>query len=588
MGILTRYLIRSHAGPFFFALSTLTGLLFLNSVAQRMARLAGKGLGTEVFVDFLLLTLPHVVALTLPMAVLVSVLYTLSDLSSGNEITAMAAGGVRPRTILTPLLVAGTVLGGVMYYFNDQILPESNHQLQTLMLDIGAKRPTFALREQYVNEVKSGVGSATYFLQADQIDGTNNELTGVLIHDLTDLTRHRTIEAERGTMALTAAGTDLILTLYNGTIHQVSDRNPGEYQRIGFTRQTFAMEGVADQLERRGGRDIRSDREMTVAMLRREIDCVRQEEALLGEESYRRSRHAVQVALLLPVSPDSMIDPGALVSPCLAADLEAEAEAQENTPDGAPAGEGPGEVQGDDGGAMDLQLLEGDGAILGESGQEFDATPDAASDAEQAAVDSLVNAALEALRLQEEDGVAPPQPDSATWGAGFASFPYGGMPFATRAARQSFPDLQTQVASGNVRSAMLRAQTLELRRAQYGVEVHKKFAISFACVVFVLFGAPVALRLARGGVGMAIGVSVIVFAIYWAGLIGGERLADRGRADPFLAMWAPNIAFLLVSIPLIARMGTVMSTGRGGGTLFDTLADLIRRVGRRRARGGAA
>lgn len=73
-----------------------------------------------------------------------------------------------------------------------------------------------------------------------------------------------------------------------------------------------------------------------------------------------------------------------------------------------------------------------------------------------------------------------------------------------------------------------------------------------------------ALRFARGGIGMAIGVSVVVFALYWAGLIGGERLADRGRVDPLLAMWAPNVVFMLISIPLLARMGTVMSTGRGG------------------------
>ena len=44
MGVLTRYLIRVHVGPFLFALSTLTALIFLNAVAQRIEGLLGKGL----------------------------------------------------------------------------------------------------------------------------------------------------------------------------------------------------------------------------------------------------------------------------------------------------------------------------------------------------------------------------------------------------------------------------------------------------------------------------------------------------------------------------------------------------------------
>lgn len=533
MSILTRHLIRVHAGPFLFAVSVLTGLLFLNAVAQRMERLAGKGLGIDVFVDFMLLTLPHVVALTLPMAVLVSVLYALSDLSQGNEITAMAAGGVTPWRILTPLVACGALLTGVMFYFNDQILPESNHQLQTLMTDIGAKRPTFSLQEQLVNEVRTGTGTAKYYLQAERIDPVTSELTQVVIHDLVDPMRHRTIEADRGTMAFTPEGTDLVITLYDGTIHEVTDRTPGEYQRVAFARQTLAMEGVADLLERSGGRDRRSDREMSIAMLREELSCGRQELDRLREESYQRSRYAVERALGRPVPevtlPPLDLEPGSPCSPPPSSPL-----------DDAPEG---GDVEGAD---------PGEGVDPGEAAP----LPPAA------------------VSFQRPAAPSPP--------ARFATVAF-----------QSLYDTMTQSVAGNLRTAALRAGTLQMRDAQYRVEIHKKYAISLACVIFVLFGAPVALRFARGGLGMAIGVSVFVFAIYWAGLIGGERLADRGRADPFLAMWAPNIVFLVLAIPLVARMGTGMSTGRGGGLMDDLryrLGLALRRLrpGRRRNAGGGA
>ncbi len=528
MSILTRHLLRSHAGSFFFALSVLTGLLFLNAVAQRMERLAGKGLGFEVFFDFFMLTIPHVVALTLPMAVLVSVLYTLSELSSGNEISAMAAGGVNPLRLILPLLVAGSILSALMLYFNDQILPESNHQLQTLTLDIAAKRPTFALREAVVNEVRTGAGSSKYFLQASTIDPTTSELTEVVIHDLADPMQHRTIEAQRGTMAFTPDGTDLILTLFDGTIHQVSDRSPGDYQLIAFKRQTFAMEGVSDELERREGRDRRSDREMTIGMLRQAVTCGREEYQLLQEEVFRRSRYAVETALLLEPT-DESVDRALREQPAL-----------ERSPGCRPPQDVPDP-------AMDFEGGDPEGA---------DTTTVPLPDSMGADTTLLPRSA------GTEGGDTPPPPPllrpSASQGGSA-----GGVRFASF-TRQYLSDDLTQGVSGNVRTAMLRAQTLGSQEAENRVEIHKKYAISFACIVFVLFGAPVALRFARGGIGMAIGVSVVVFALYWAGLIGGERLADRGRADPMLAMWAPNLVFMLLSAPLLARMGTVMSTGRGG------------------------
>ena len=84
MKILTRYLIRSLAGPFAFAFALLTGLFFINAVARLLDDLAGKGLPLEIIGEAFLLTLPHTIALTLPMAVLVAVLYTFGEMASAS------------------------------------------------------------------------------------------------------------------------------------------------------------------------------------------------------------------------------------------------------------------------------------------------------------------------------------------------------------------------------------------------------------------------------------------------------------------------------------------------------------------------
>lgn len=97
------------------------------------------------------------------------------------------------------------------------------------------------------------------------------------------------------------------------------------------------------------------------------------------------------------------------------------------------------------------------------------------------------------------------------------------------------------------------------------VEIHKKFALSFACIVFVLFGPPIALRFPRGGVGATLGVSLIVFGLYYVCLMAGETLADNGKLPPFIAMWMANVIFTLAGLMLLLRIEKTADASRGGG-----------------------
>jgi hypothetical protein len=109
-------------------------------------------------------------------------------------------------------------------------------------------------------------------------------------------------------------------------------------------------------------------------------------------------------------------------------------------------------------------------------------------------------------------------------------------------------------------------ETVQSSIDRYRVEIEKKFAIAAACVVFVLLGAPIALRFPRGGVGLTIGASLGVFAIYYVGLLAGEALADRALLDPTIAMWGTNFLLGVVGIVLTIRLGSEGSTSRGSET----------------------
>jgi len=79
-----------------------------------------------------------------------------------------------------------------------------------------------------------------------------------------------------------------------------------------------------------------------------------------------------------------------------------------------------------------------------------------------------------------------------------------------------------------------------LSNNRLSVEIHKKYSIPFACIVFVFIGAPLGLMAHRGNIAVGGGISLIFFIIYWIFLIGGEELADRDLLSPFLSMWLAN------------------------------------------------
>ena len=458
LGVLTRYLIKIHIGPFIFALATITGLIFLNAVAQRIEGLIGKGLPWTVVVEFLVLSLPHTIALSLPMSVLVAVLYSFTELASSNEITAMSAGGIKPTRVLLPLLGMGAVVTVAMLYFNDQILPESNHRLKNLLVDIGRKSPTLELREQIVNEIKTESGVDVYFMTADRIDQVANKLEEVTIFDSNSPIRKRTTYAASGKMAFNTEKTDLYLTLFDGVVHEVQTDRLGGFQRVYFDKQIIPLRDVGNELERRFGGSDRSDREMGLKLLTESVSAREAELDSVRIDNREKALQALRLALGRPIDEDTSM--------------------------------------------------------------------------------------VETMQLYQTRNSA----SSFTDGTSLLS---------------RDPITQSVVISSRTRAS--RGTTLRAAANRYKVEIHKKLAIAFACLVFTIIGPPLALRFRTGGVGMVAATSSGIFAIYWLGLIGGETLADRRFADPAITMWLANIVFLGVGLILVSRMGSTTSTARGNG-----------------------
>jgi lipopolysaccharide export system permease protein len=97
----------------------------------------------------------------------------------------------------------------------------------------------------------------------------------------------------------------------------------------------------------------------------------------------------------------------------------------------------------------------------------------------------------------------------------------------------------------------LNTASVERKARRHLVEYHKKFSIPFACLIFILLGAPIAIKMGRSGKGWGIAFAILLFAGYYAWITGGEQLADRRFLSPWMAMWMPNIFLSLLGIWLL-------------------------------------
>jgi lipopolysaccharide export system permease protein len=480
--IISRYVLKEHVGPFVFASSALTSLMLLQYIAKKFGDLVGKGLPASVIAEFMALSLPFTIAMTLPMAVLVSVLYAFSRLAAENEITAMKASGVSMWSLLRPVLLTGVALSAVMLLFNDQVLPRSNHRLAVLQLDIFRTKPTFALREQVINTVKEG----QLYLRAGDIDEATSKMKDVVIYDLADPIHRRTIYADSGRLALAANRRDLDMTLYDGVMHEVSNTKPGQLSRMFYKKDRLRVKSVFSSFqESETGTISKGDREMSVCEMSRMMARADLNMRMAAYEGLL-ARHEL-LGEPQPKAAEYRIPPGLGAAYCQLVNLFVVKSAKAQQPQ----------------------------------------KPQQAAKPPSAIIQEAVNARTQDSRLRYEDA--------------------------------------------------------RLERNRYDVEIQKKFSLAAACAIFVLIGAPLALRFPRGGVGLVIGVSFGIFGIYYVGLIGGETLANKGYLPPWVAMWAANILLAFAGLFLAMRMGRESATVRGG-ELEDALGRLLAFVGRRVSR----
>jgi lipopolysaccharide export system permease protein len=377
----------------------------------------------------LMLSLGHTLALSVPMAVLVATLLAFGQMAQDHELTAFKASGISLYRVMVPVCIAASLLGCVMVLFNNYVLPESNHRLAGLISDIGRKRPTVNIEPGVFVDQFPG-----YKILIGDKKEHSDEIEDVKVYVEREAASPDLLVAPRGRLYFSPDGNTLFVELHDGEMHSLPEQAGSDavYRVTRFHEQTVVIRDVADRLERTD-RTYRSDREMSIRMMRSSIADKRMRIRKLRERVDEQCRQAVQAKLAL-------LDPTQKALP-------------------------------NDGSLRRGHLT---------SGTE--------------------------VRLRD---------------------------------------------TAHIESGAIDGYERQIRSLQ--VEIHKKYAIPTACLIFVLLGAPLAVRSGRSGMTMAIAFSISCFLVYYLFLTGGEKLADRELLSPFWAMWGANAFFGTIGVVLTWR-----------------------------------
>lgn len=305
LNAIQRDLIRRHAGPFLFCLTTILFLLVMQFLILYLDKIVGKGLETSVILELIAMQVPAMLVLAVPMSVLVATLIAYGRFSEQNELTAVKAAGVSPWKLVQPMFAIGVVLSLFMVWFGNWVLPEANFRSKSLFIDIRMKKPGFDLK---ANTFYDGISGYTFLVRRlSEESDTLHEVT--LFQDPTESREQAVISASWGLLT-TIEGTSLLqLSLFEGSVLRYLGQRTEDAPRVEETvfseyRIRFDLRDLSFS---RTNPDLRQrdDRTMSAQAMAAVRDSLRR---IIGED--RDFQLSMQPMLVLqkplPVLPDTV------------------------------------------------------------------------------------------------------------------------------------------------------------------------------------------------------------------------------------------------------------------------------------------
>jgi len=262
---LHRYIIAEIVGPMGLGFLVYTFILLLRFLFQSAEMIIRRGLPVSIVGKLLLVTVPNIVVLTLPMSLLFGILIAVGRLSSDSELTAMRSCGISLVSLYRPVLLVSAVLTALNIVLMIYIVPQANHSLQQLRLDI----LTQTMSQQVEPRVfyQEWVGKSVYVFETPP---PGRRWKGVFLAETEPNTQKQQVTvADWGEIKVDAAGERVVMVLTNAVRHTVDLSRPVSYEISRHKELDVVLEDQFTSEQKAKMAASKGVRELSFAELRR-------------------------------------------------------------------------------------------------------------------------------------------------------------------------------------------------------------------------------------------------------------------------------------------------------------------------------
>ncbi len=226
--IISRYIFREIALPFFLILFVLTFVLLMGKILQIMDLMVNKGISVVDILHLVMLIMPSFLMFTIPIALLVSILIAMGTFSADNEITALKAAGVSLLQIYYPVAIASLLTFICTIVIGYYLVPQSNFATKKLLFELATQNASIGIKEKVFNSDFKDL-----LVYADKIPANGEYMEGVIISDKRSAEEQNTIIARKAFLVADTKRMIVKLRLENGSIHTVSP-DLKNYRKVDF------------------------------------------------------------------------------------------------------------------------------------------------------------------------------------------------------------------------------------------------------------------------------------------------------------------------------------------------------------------
>lgn len=132
MTILDRYISRRFMAILLFALIAFIFLFVIVDLVGRLDAFIDQQVPKVVILKLYIYYIPYIIVLTLPVAMLLSSLFSIGNMARQNEIVAMKASGISLYRILLPLFIIALLISFLALVFGEHVVPQASSAREQL------------------------------------------------------------------------------------------------------------------------------------------------------------------------------------------------------------------------------------------------------------------------------------------------------------------------------------------------------------------------------------------------------------------------------------------------------------------------